>query len=50
MNSGETFEGKLVRLADDFDNSAEPVTEMVVLTRTPHIIPSREPSTVTDAR
>ena len=29
VNNGETFEGKTVMLADDFDNSAEPVTKMV---------------------
>ena len=29
VNNGETFEGKVVMLASDFDNSTEPVTKMV---------------------
>ena len=29
VNNGETFEGKVVKLANDFDNSGAPVTKMV---------------------
>ena len=29
VNNGETFEGKVVKLADDFDNSGDPVTTVM---------------------